>query len=375
MLAAALAAAIVLILIVGSYAGSSSARGILAFDAGLARVSSPAAGDVREILVRPGQRVERGTPLIVVSTAAGPGGLATQLAQLGRQIDEIDNQLKIAGTTAASEEQALRDQRRAQLEAAASLRRQQGIGHSQTTLAGQDLARFTRLASQGAANQRQVNQARAELLSRRAEGEALRQRLIDASGRAASLAAQIAQRQLEAERARSLLTAQRAALVSQREDILRADHTVLVAPVAGEVSDVAATVGQHVGAERALVSIVPGGSHLEAWLYAPSNAVGFAGAGQRVKLRFDAFPYQKYGFGEGTVLAVSRAPVDPASVDAAVRPAEPSFLIRVRIEALGSPAIRAEGLRPGMTVRADLVQRRHPLWALILGAISGAVEP
>jgi membrane fusion protein len=40
---------------------------------------------------------------------------------------------------------------------------------------------------------------------------------------------------------------------------------------------------------------VPSGARLLAHLYAPSSAVGFLRADQPVLLRYDAFPYQKYG--------------------------------------------------------------------------------
>ena len=162
-------------------------------------------------------------------------------------------------------------------------------------------------------------------------------------------------------------------LVAQRADVSRADRMIIAAPVAGDVSDITTEIGQRVVPEKSLVTIVPQGSNVETWLYAPSSAIGFARPGQQVRLRFDAYPYQKYGVGKGTIIAISRVAIDPANVDAAIRPAEPVFRVRVRIASMGSLNIQRDALRPGMTLSADLVMESRPLWALVLGPVTGAM--
>ena len=329
-------------------------RGVIAYDAGLARVTSAAPGDVRAILATSGQTVEVGAPLIGLSTAQGARGLSAQLDELTTQIAQIDRQLNIAAASSGVDTQALRQQRAGLTETVASLGRQRSISESQIRLSEQTLARFTRLAKQGAGSQRQADEARAELLSRRAENEALGERLVDARSKIGAIALQLGQRALDGDKAQSLLLTQRAALIAQREDIKRADHLVITAPVSGVVSDISTEIGQHVGPERSLVTIIPHGSRMEAWVYAPSNAVGFVRPGQQVRLRFDAYPYQKYGWGRGTVTAISRAAIDPANVDAAIRPNEPAFRIRVRIDSMGS-----------IQVPKDALASRHDRWAPI----------
>lgn len=368
----AIVAAIALaVLLFASYASTANVRGVVAYDTGLARVTSNVGGDVRAVLVKPGTEVAAGTPLVTLSTAQGTRGLTAQLAQVDSQIGEIDRQLTLASTTAATDEQALRQQRDALSDTVASLNRQRVIGDSQIRLATQGVGRYVRLARQGAGTQRQVDDARTDLLSRRAAQEALGERLVDARGKIAAIGIQREQRRLEGDKARSLLIAQRAALIGQREDLQRADHLVIAAPVAGNVTDISAEVGQHVMPNGSLATIVPRDSRIETWLYAPSNAIGFVQPGQHVRLRFDAYPYQKYGWGSGTVVAISRAAIDPANVDASIRPAEPAFRVRVSIDTMGAIPMPRDALRPGMTVSADLVLRHRPLWALLFAPFMG----
>lgn len=369
----AIAVVVLLFLAFGSYASSSNVRGIVAYDAGVARVFSPSAGEVREILVKVGDRVEAGTPLVTMSMAQGEHGLNSQLAEIDRQLAEIDSQVGIAAQAGDGGTAALREQQAGLQSTVSSLERQQTIARNQIALAESALARNGRLATQGAGSQRQVEDARRDLLSRRAESESLLERLATTRASLGSVMVQLSQNKLDAAKNRSQLLGQRAALAAQRDAMVRADHLVITAPVAGEVGDIAVEIGQRATAEQSLATVVPRGSRQEIWLYAPSSAIGFVKPGQKVRLRFDAFPYQKYGWGSGSVVAISQVAIDPANVDAAIRPTEPVFRVRVRLDSAGPAGIDHAGIRPGMTLSADLILQPRPLWALVLGPVTGSI--
>ena len=364
---------ILLTLSFGQYASTANVRGVVAYDLGVARVSASSPGDVAAIHVRAGEQVAAGAPLLTIATAQGANGLAAQLTEIETQIREIDRQIALAGTAGVTELQALRQQQSGLGGSITSLQRQRSIVQSQIGITQSMLARNARLAKAGAGSQRQVDDMRATLLSRQAESEALTQRISDAQSKVSEVSIQLSQRGLTSDTSRSQLIAQRAILVAQRADIARADRLVIAAPVAGEVSDVATEIGQRVGPEKSLVTIIPLGSKIEAWLYAPSSAIGFAKPGQQVRLRFDAYPYQKYGWGQGTVVAISRVAIDPANVDAAIRPTEPVFRVRVRIDSMGRLTVPRDSLRPGMSLSANLVMQSRPLWDLIIGPVASQV--
>src|SRR5690606_2851735 len=102
--------------------------------------------------------------------------------------------------------------------------------------------------------------------------------------------------------------AQEAAEVEARQRI------VIRAPQDGIVTAVLAEVGHSVSPDRALASLLPAGARLEAQLFAPSSAVGFVQPEQLVQLRYQAFPYQKFGHHAGQVLAVSRTPLQASEL-------------------------------------------------------------
>jgi membrane fusion protein len=237
-------------------------------------------------------------------------------------------------------------------------------------LAERAAARNGRLARQGAGSRQQEEEARSDLLARRAAAEALDERLIATRGTLADTAKRLQRTGIDTQKARSQLLAQRAALAGQADALRRSDSLVVTAPVAGTVADLSAQPGQRVTDRASVATLVPLHAALQVHLFAPSRAVGFAHPGEEVRLRFDAFPYQKYGAVRGAVVAVSPVTVDPASIDPALDLHDPVFRVTVRLD----PVRPLPVLRPGMTLSADLMMARRPLWALVFGPIREAAR-
>ncbi len=369
------ALALVALLIFGQYAARTQVRGVVAYNGGIARVYPNAAAEIRRVHVRAGQHVEAGDPLVTVSLAQGQGGIGSQIGELQRQESELGRQQELASQLGSAATQALEQQKASLTAAIESLERQRVLASSQVGLAEAATRRAARLAAEGAGSQRQVEDSRAEALARRTEVESINERIITQREALRAIDAQIAQRRLEATRSQSEVAAQRAAVAEQRAALLRTDQLTLTAPVGGEVGDVIAEVGQRARTDTSLVMIVPRGSRLEVWLYAPSRAIGFVRPGQEVRLQFDAFPYQKYGAGRGTVTAVSRVPIEPGAIDPALGIEEPVFRIRVAIDKVAPRIPGAESrLRPGMTLGANLLLERRPLWEVIFNPVAAALR-
>lgn len=373
--------AIVLILILsfGQYATRVQVRGTVAQAGGIARIYPPAAGAVRQVHVSEGQAVAAGTPLVTVSLTQGrdPGGegIASRLAEVERQDRELSRQLELATSLGSTETQGL-DQQRASLNAAiGSLDRQRSLLSGRIALADADTRRAVRLAREGAGTQRQVEESRSAALALRLDLERINEQLIAQRQAALAVGNQIAVRRIGSERSRSELEAQRAAIAEQRATLLRQDQLVLTAPVSGRVAEVPARAGQRALPDASLATVVPRASGTEVQLYAPSRAIGFVRPGQEVRLLLDAFPYQKYGAGRGTVTWVSDVPTDPTSLDAGLGITEPVFRIRVAIDPEGLPrGVAEDRLRTGMTLSANLVLERRSLWEVFLAPVLRAVR-
>jgi hemolysin D len=86
----------------------------------------------------------------------------------------------------------------------------------------------------------------------------------------------------------------------------RTARTILVAPIAGTVqASTVTTVGQVVVTAEELMRIVPEGSTLEVEAYLPNKDIGFVRPGDEVAVKFEAFPFTRYGTVPGRVVKVA----------------------------------------------------------------------
>ncbi|CAD6520044.1 Leukotoxin export protein LtxD [Paraburkholderia hiiakae] len=122
----------------------------------------------------------------------------------------------------------------------------------------------------------------------------------------------------------------------------------LTAPVAGTVEQLAVhTLGGVVMTAQALMEIVPDDA-LEVEARLQNKDVGFVQVGQRAAVKIEAFPYTRYGYLDGTIVAVSNDAVQDKKLGL-------TFPVRIR---LTTNRIHIDNrwitLTPGMTVTADI---------------------
>src|SRR5215218_1399161 len=147
---------------------------------------------------------------------------------------------------------------------------------------------------------------------------------------------------------------------------------VIRAPVAGRVSSLQAMVGRPADPRQLQLSIVPDGGALQAELFVPTRAAGFVRTGQRVRILYEAFPYQNFGAYGGRIVKVSRTVLTPADTAAPVELKQPAYRVTV---ALDRPDVDAYGekipLQPDMLLRADIILDSRALMSWILNPLLG----
>ncbi|MCV2353175.1 biotin/lipoyl-binding protein [Paucibacter sp. B2R-40] len=150
-----------------------------------------------------------------------------------------------------------------------------------------------------------------------------------------------------------------------------APKTMLVrATQAGVVSGVATQSGQTVAAGQVLANLSPASSPLEAVLYASARAAGMAQPGMPVQIRYQAYPFQKFGQFQGIISEVSRSPLADATAPAAEgarRSGEALYRIRVALARQDVPlASTTRPLMAGMALDANLLIETRKLYEWVL---------
>lgn len=124
----------------------------------------------------------------------------------------------------------------------------------------------------------------------------------------------------------------------------------LRAPVAGTIGQLAVhTEGGVVEAAKPIMTVVPTDGHMVAEVKLLNRDAGFVTAGQKVKVKLDAFPFARYGMIPGHVLSVSPDAVDDEKLG-------PVYVLRVALDRTRiDRGDRMVTLTPGMTATADIV--------------------
>ncbi|MCF4172388.1 HlyD family efflux transporter periplasmic adaptor subunit [Vibrio mediterranei] len=171
--------------------------------------------------------------------------------------------------------------------------------------------------------------------------------------------------QLELEIALQDIDRQLQQIVQNKMEYFFQTDTQIVSPINGVVASIFVKEGHSVNKGQPLLVLIPEGEEpVFVELYAPSRSIGFIQEGQDVRLRFDAFPYEKFGVQQGVISSISKS-----AVTAEMLPNSPLIqsqlsrthggvgLYQVRVK-LDKPTITVYGEEqmfvPGMTLTADI---------------------
>lgn len=102
-----------------------------------------------------------------------------------------------------------------------------------------------------------------------------------------------------------MINAEQSRLNQQQAEIGARGQILLRAPIDGKVTNIIVKVDTTVKQQMSLATIVPENSLLKAVLLVPTRAFGFVQPGQQARIRFDGFPYQRFGLFEGEVMRAS----------------------------------------------------------------------
>jgi membrane fusion protein len=374
----AIGALIVTWLWVGHYTRRERVSGSLVPQAGLIDLTAHAAGTVTAVTVREGMHVHAGGPLVALSGERVSVSLGETAAAISTQLraerarlhaDLIDTQTSSdQQALALHAQQALLQTQVRQLDAQLAIQRQQS--HSAEAL----LEKIQPLRAKGYISEFQVQQQQSTALDAQAQVKALARQRTQVLQQLATARAQMTQLPLDTHAKLHALKDQLAQVAQSLAQNEAQRASVLRAPKDGTVSSVLVKNGQTVSPGQPLLAIVPTGTPLEAQLLVPSSAISFVHKGAAVSLRYQAFPYQKFGLQQGRVVEVSRNALSPAEITALVGQTPPQPLYRVEV-ALERQAIRAYGtaqtLKAGMALDADILLDRRRLLEWVFEPLFG----
>jgi membrane fusion protein len=371
-----LAAAIAALIAFGSYARRVDMEGTVLPSAGLVAISSPAVGWIAALAVREGQSVEKGTLLYTldVDTATKDGSTQQQIINAQTTAREMLTQQINRKTRMSEETQKELRQKIENLKVqidqlGGQITMQQGF----FKIINKEYNLFLSLVERRQASLNELDsrqqawmQSQSKLQDLESSKLRLKGELNDAQYQLSTIAISTAD-EIDALKNKILEIDEKLANSEARRSI------EIRAPEAGVVTAIVGHPGQVVATGAPMLKILPENATMHAELLAPSSAIGFIHEGERVLLRYSAFPYQKFGEYWGTVASVSQAALKPDEVEslrtgaAPLKQPGPFYRIIVNPDSQFVKVYGEERLLPAsMQVQAYALLDRRPLYEWIL---------
>ncbi|WP_439271205.1 HlyD family efflux transporter periplasmic adaptor subunit [Pseudochrobactrum sp. HB0163] len=368
-------ALIVSFLTFGNYTRRVRVHGAVVPSAGMMHVFTPQTGRIISSITAEHGRVQLGDPLFTISTDTTTGLGETELVvkeQLQNRISELEKAIMQRLQLDRVDKQGLSEQESAVQNEIERVKAQIAQSEDYISILQPRVDKYRKLISQGIALERTFETTQQSYMQIRQELESQRRQHVQLIGRLAEIRAKLAGFDASAAITLGELRQRIATLKEQLAQGEARRSILITAPVNGTVAALLTHQGQVVAAGTPLVSVLPEGEKMEIHLLAESSAIGFIREGVSVLLRYTAFPYQKFGQYGGKVTKVSRVTLrqNEADIDAlAAQPKQTPALYRITVMP-DQPHVmaygKAEALRSGMGVEADLLLDTRPLYQWIL---------
>jgi len=375
-LAAGFAAALLAFAFLGHYTRRERVEGYLAPSEGAVQVRAPDSGTISELRVAEGDEVEAGALIARLSldrvTSSGAVRSEQVRQQLAQQLGTLDAE--------KDENRRMGAQRASQLKTRIEeLRKEIGQSDAEIELLLRrveqirlDIAKREDLARSGFISDAQLRTERAEAFDAEARLTAAKRQRSGLQRDLAVAQAELPTIDIQQRTQDEQLARQAAAL---QRDLVQEDartESDVVASVAGTVTNIAVARGESVAANRPIAVLLPKGSSLLCELLVPTRAIGFVAPGARVVLRYEAFPFQRFGQYGGVVKAVGQTVWSQGESIGPLTPREPVYRVDVALDRQSVSAGNLElRLRPGMLVSADLLLERRTVFEWIFEPVLG----
>ena len=360
---------IVCFLFVGEYTRRSRVTGQLVPDLGLSVIVSPTDGVVGRLFPNEGDRVNADDALSVINvprvTTEGNDTLSIVRTGLDRRQESIQQLGRSQSSRTEAQILGVIRQRDLSAKELDQITKEIETRREQVRIGRETEDRFKQVADDKYVSQLQVNQQQQAVLEFLNMQQLLERQSLSIRRNLTQLEQELQELQAQKSGILAATSGDLAKLDQERVQEEANGQLSIRAPLDGMVANRLIEPGQAVTAGQPILSLLPQGSQLQAQLFVPSSAVGFIEPGDRVLLRYQAFPYQKFGHHGGSVIRVSYSSILPSKNGK--DDGEPYYRVIVALDTQTVTAYgKSEPLRPGMKLDADILGERRKLyeWAL-----------
>ena len=359
-------------LVLGEYARKVTISGYLLPSSGTAKIFALQRGTITEVRVKEGQQVERDQPVITIDTnqisASGEDVNAAILSTLASQKEQLNHQIEGEEQRMGSEKERLSHLIEGLNNEIDAVETQIPLQQERIEIAQSMVESISQLLAKGAVTGVEYKRRQSEAIDQKQNLSVLKQQVAARQNELTNTKYSLEQLPIATAEKIQLLRNELSNVEQRIKETEGRRAFVIRAPVAGRVTSIEASVGKIAEPNQLQLEIVPENSTLKAEVFVPSRSIGFVRAGERVSVRYEAFPYQHFGRYEGTVAEVSQNILTGAELSSSPVPLqEPVYRVTVALDRQDVDAYGKKApLQPGMLLKSDIILDRRSLMRWIL---------
>ncbi|WP_246129027.1 HlyD family efflux transporter periplasmic adaptor subunit [Colwellia demingiae] len=378
MILVSVAIAIVTFLFSAEYSRKETVRGFLMPNKGVIKSFANQGGTIEKLWVKEGDKVVKGQSLatIIVQQNNSNGiDLSTQLAeQLNAQENLLIDEISQHKTLKIQELSNLHAQNIALDNEKVALENQLALADEKLTLLSEQQLDFNQLNKNGYVSNLEKDRQQQALLEAKQEKQNIARLLLQHQNQLNQLAFNIKNIPQQYTLRINNLKRQQADLQRQLAQVASNYKYTVTASNNGVVTGIQVVEGETLSQSKAqakpLLHILPEGSELIAELLLPTRSAGFIQIGNNTRLRFDAFPYQRFGFINSEIIRIDQTLISPNEVQLPISLQEPVYRLRAKLNQQQMQAFgKAFDLKSGMLFEADIMLEQRTLIEWILEPI------
>lgn len=370
-----IASAIIIFLFNAEYSRKETVRGFLSPNKGVIKSYANQGGTIEKILVKEGQQVSKDQPLAVLfvqqSNAQGIKLSDQLVAKLEQQLVLIKEEMTQHEQLQVQETQNLKDNKQAKRKERWALKSQYKLANQKLKLLEENQAQLSKLNKSGYVSTNEQKRQQQSVIDTKQEKQNLARLLLQNENELNQINFGLKNIPQQYTLRVNDLKRKKAEIETQLAQVKNNYKYTVTASTDGVITGIQAVEGEtlsnSVAAIKPLMHILPKGSELVAELLLPTRSAGFVQIGDDTRLRFDAFPYQRFGFIASEITRIDRALITPNEVQLPVALQEPVYRLKAK---LNEQQIKAYGksfaLKSGMLFEADIMLEQRSLiqWLL-----------
>jgi len=368
-------------LVCGEYHRKEVVSGYLRPTTGLSKVYTITPGLVEEVYVKEGDTVEKGQTLARIrldrQLSSGKGVNDAIIEELIVQKTLVHSNLSHETKLYETSQKRLQAQIANTESVLIQTKNQLKLLKERIVLSQNKISSIKALISKGFASQLELENQQDLLLSMKQQLEDTQSKVLSTMDSLNQLGFQNEQLPIEHE---DKLASLRSQLAGINQQISQADSqrsVEIVSNKSGKVTNLLVNSGMMANVNQPIMTVLPIEAALEAVLYVPTRAYGFVNIGQQTRIRYQAFPYQRFGIYEGDITEVSKSVILPNETSLPVNFKEPVYQVVVKLKQQGAMAYGASvPLQAGMLLEADIMVDKRSLFEWLfepIYSIKGAV--